>query len=97
MNDTSEWARQKQREIIFAKTEEERLLMGFEMIDYAYMVVENSIKEANPGIGRGDLVAEIFKRYYAHEFSPEQVEAITGSIRAYHAKLEQAAQAPGGQ
>jgi hypothetical protein len=40
---------------------------------------------------------EIFKRYYAHEFSPEQVEAITGSIRAYHAKLEQAAQAPGGQ
>jgi hypothetical protein len=89
MNDTPEWARQKQREIIFAKTEEERLLMGFEMIDYAYMVVENSIREAHPGIGQGDLVAEIFKRYYAHEFSPGQVEAITASIRAYHARQEQ--------
>jgi hypothetical protein len=88
MNDTSEWARQKQREIIMAKTVEERMLMGFDMIDFAYMVVENSIKAANPGIGKGDLVAEIFKRYYGHEFPPERVEAIMASIRAYHARLE---------
>ncbi len=89
MNDTNEWARPKQREIIFAKSEEQRLFMGFEMIDYAYMIVENSIWEANPGIGRGDLVAEIFKRYYAHEFSPGQVEAIITRIRAYYAREEQ--------
>ncbi|MCU0451884.1 MAG: hypothetical protein MUC97_18885 [Bernardetiaceae bacterium] len=90
MNDTAEWARQKQHEIIFSKTQEERLLMGLEMIDYAYQVVENSIRQAHPGIGRGDLVAEIFKRYFAHEFPPEQVEVITAHIRRFHAQREAA-------
>jgi hypothetical protein len=51
------------------------------MIDFVRKIVESSIREANPGISAGDLKAEVFKRYYAHEFPPDELEKIMEALR----------------
>jgi len=84
MNDTTEDARKTQLAIIFSKTEEERFLMGIEMIDYVRMIVENSIREENPIISDIDLKIAVVKRYYAAEFSAEEMGRIEQSMRSYH-------------
>ena len=84
MNDTTEDARKMQLAIIFSKTEEERSLMGIEMIDYVRMIVENSIREENPIISDIDLKIAVVKRYYAAEFSAEEMGRIEQSMRSYH-------------
>lgn len=86
MNDTTPEARQKQLSIIFSKSPEERFLMGIEMIDYVYMVVENSIKAENPNISLIDLKIAVFKRYYGKEFSKEEMVRIEDSMRNYYQK-----------
>jgi hypothetical protein len=87
MNDTTEEARKKQLEIIFSKTPEERFMMGIEMIDYVRMVVENSIRAENPNISPIELKIAVFKRYYAHEFSQEEIARIEESMRKYHLRV----------
>ncbi|MBC7920795.1 MAG: hypothetical protein H7Z75_06845 [Ferruginibacter sp.] len=83
MNDTTEDARKKQLEIIFSKTPEERFLMGIEMIDYVRTVVENSIRAENANLSAIDVRIAVFKRYYAKEFSIEEINLITESMRNY--------------
>lgn len=84
MDDTTEEARKKQSGIIFSKTPEEHFLMGIEMINYVRLVVENSIRAEQPDISPLELKIAVFKRYYAHEFSKEELERIEESMRAYH-------------
>lgn len=81
MKDTTEEAERKQREIIFSKTEEERFLMGIEMIDSVRQIVANSIREKHPGISETELKVEMFKRYYSNDFPPDELEKIIRWMR----------------
>ena len=82
MTDTSEDARQKQREIILSKTVQERLVMGLQMMEDVRQIVLNSIRIKNPGISEVDLKIEFVKRYYKNDFSPERLADIIQWFKA---------------
>ena len=84
MNDTPEHIRKIQYDIIMSKTPEERFLMGIEMMEDVRRMVEGSIREQNPGISDIDLRIAVFKRYYSKDFTPERLNDIIESMRAYH-------------
>lgn len=81
MKDTTEEAEKIQLEIILSKTNEERFLMGIEMIDSVRQIVANSIREKHPGISETELKVEMFRRYYENDFTPEQMADIIRWMR----------------
>lgn len=81
MLDTTEEFRKKQIEIILSKTPTERARMGMEMIDAVYYTVKNSIKAMYPHYTEKEVIAELFRRYYKDDFSPEKVTEIMEMIR----------------
>ena len=81
MLDTSEEFRKKQAEIILTKLPEERVRMGIEMIDSVYFTVKNSIKSLHPTYTEKEVAAELFRRYYKDDFSPEKVEEVMERIK----------------
>jgi len=83
MLDTSHEIQQKQLEIIFAKTPQERFLIGAETIDFGRTMVESSIKQQNPGICELDLKIAVFKRYYSTIFEKEEMDRIIRSLINY--------------
>jgi hypothetical protein len=87
--DTPDHIRRKQLEIIGNKTPEERFLLGCKTIDDVRAMVENSIRRENPGISEIDLKIAVFKRYYKKDFSEEEIEKITASMRAFHERQSQ--------
>jgi hypothetical protein len=76
MQDTTPEIRQKQFEIIFYKTEEERLMMGLEMMEDMRKMVMRSINLKKPGISETDRKIEFVKRYYKPDFTTEQMDRI---------------------
>ena len=86
MQDTPENIIQKQREIIHAKSPDERFMMGVEMINFGRKMVESSIRQSNPNISEIDLKVETFKRYYSQSFDPEELNEIIKGLRAYWGK-----------
>jgi hypothetical protein len=85
MTDTPAHIYQKQYEIIAAKPMSERIQLGFDTIDTTRLWIENSIRQASPGIEPSDLAVAVFLRYYQYDFPEKQLEQIIQSIRAYHA------------
>jgi hypothetical protein len=79
---------QKQLEMVQAMTPAERMQQGWDIIDFVRQTVENSIREANPGISEIDLLIAVFERYYGHEYDDEMKARIIASIREYHEKEE---------
>jgi len=84
MLDTKEKILQKQREIIFSKTSEERFLIGVETIAFGRTIVESSIKRLKPNISEINLKIAVFKRYYENIFSKENLEKIISSMTYYY-------------
>jgi hypothetical protein len=82
MLDTTKDMQDKQREIILSKTPAQRAQMGMDMIDFAYNTVKRSILAQNPSLSKGELVVEIFKRYYRHEFSETALQVIIADMLA---------------
>ena len=89
MQDTPEHIIQKQREIIHAKSPDERFMIGVEMINFGRMMVESSIRQSNPQISEIDLKVETFKRCYSQSFDPEELNKIINGFRAYWEKALQ--------
>ena len=83
MQDTTPKFRQKQIEIIFSKSLEERSAIIADMIDSVYLIVRNSIAARKTELTEREIVAEIFERYYKNEFSPEQIRLIKSKIVAF--------------
>jgi hypothetical protein len=81
MGDTTPETRQKQREIIFSKTEEQRLMMGLEMMEDVRKIVLRSIKLENPAFSETECKIEFVRRYYKDDFSPAQLNDIMCSFR----------------
>jgi hypothetical protein len=88
MTDTPRHIYKMQHDIIVAKPMQERMLMGFAMIDDARTIVENSIKIKNPSITKAELAVAVFKRFYKNDFPPELLEKIALGIYQYHQKAE---------
>ena len=82
--DTPEAIHQLQLKIILAKSERERFLMGVDMIDTTYNLVKSVILEKKPNISKGELIAEIFYRYYQNDFSTIEIEKIMQEIKISH-------------
>jgi hypothetical protein len=81
MQDTAPEARQKQFEIIFSKTEQQRLSMGVEMIEDMRKIVMKSIYLKNPGISAIDSKIEFINRYYRHDFTPGEFSAMSSMVQ----------------
>lgn len=84
MKDTTDEMLNKQREVIFSKTPQERFMMGIEMNEDVRKIVESSIKNKNPDISRLDLKIEVFKRYYTNDYSQKELDLIIESMRRYY-------------
>ena len=84
MLDTSDNIIQKQREIFFAKTANERFLIGIETIAFGRIIVENSIKQSKSNISELELKIAVFKRYYKDVFNKDEFDKIISSLTSYH-------------
>ncbi len=84
MLDTSEEMLQKQREILFSKSDNERFMIGVKTIEFGRTLVESSIKNTNPDITEIDLKIAVFRRYYTNTFSKEKLEKIIQLMEAYY-------------
>jgi len=84
MLDTTTEMIQKQREIFFLKTSNERFLIGAETIAFGRVMVESSIKQKDPQISELDLKIAVFKRYYESVFSKNELEKIISSMKYYY-------------
>ena len=84
MPDTKLEMIQKQRDIFFSKTPNERFLIGVDVIAFGRTMVESSIIQKNPGISESDLKVAVFKRYYANTFSRAEFEKIINSMEYYY-------------
>lgn len=84
MQDTPFEILQKQRELIYKKTAEERFFAGAGLIDFGREIVESGIMKNNRQISKTELWIEVFKRYYAAFFAPCDLEKIIQSMRQYY-------------
>ena len=83
MSDTPDEILRKQIEILLSKSEEERFRIGDELASFGRKVLDSSIRHENPGISEIDLKTEIFKRCYSMYYSPEEMNLIIESMRAF--------------
>ena len=84
MLDTSYDIQQKQLEIIFSKTPQERFLIGAETINFGRTMLVSGIKQKNPNISDIDLKIALFKKYYSTIFKPEDIGKIILSMTSYY-------------
>ena len=76
MDDTPPEIQEKVRELIRAKTPEERLKMGCSMYDFSKSLIIRSILEKSPGLSPAALKRELFLRFYGNDFDPERRQKI---------------------
>ena len=82
MDDTSVLIKQKMREMIQAKSPQQRLKMGCSMFDFSRQLVTSAILRENPDLKPSQLRAEIFLRFYGDEFSQGEKEKIIGHFKS---------------
>jgi len=76
MNDTHPEVAAQFRDLMKAKSNEERLLMGCSMYDTAKQIVQSAIYSQRPEITPEEMRKEIFLRFYGLEFSQADKEKI---------------------
>ena len=76
MNDTHPEVAAQFRDLMKAKSNEERLLMGCSMYDTAKQIVQSAVYNEHPGITPEEMRKEIFLRFYGLEFSRADKEKI---------------------
>ena len=76
MNDTRPGVAAQFRDLIKAKSNEQRLLMGCSMYDTAKQIAQSAIYNRCPGITPKEMRKEIFLKFYGLEFSQADKEKI---------------------
>jgi hypothetical protein len=76
MNDTRPEVAAQLRDLIKAKSNEQRLLMGCSMYDTAKQIAQSAIYNRRPGITPKEMRKEIFLKFYGLEFSQADKEKI---------------------
>lgn len=86
MNDTPPHIRQLQLAIFNKMTDGERIGICLDMMEEGMDQLKANIKRQYPDWPEGEIVAETCRRMYCNDFTPEKLEEIADSIRAYHRK-----------
>jgi hypothetical protein len=76
MNDTHPEMAVRFRDLMKAKTNEQRLLMGCSMFDTAKHIAQSAIYSQRPSITPEEMRKEIFLRFYGLEFGQADREKI---------------------
>ncbi|MHC4460118.1 MAG: hypothetical protein ACYS6W_10420 [Planctomycetota bacterium] len=76
MNDTHPEVDVQFQNLMKAKSNEQRLLMGCSMYDTAKQIVQSAIYSQHPEITTEEIKKEIFLRFYGSEFSQADKEKI---------------------
>lgn len=80
MNDTPPEIAQKYRQMLLARSAEERLKMGSSMNATARALVRASVLARDPQASPGAVRRELFLRFYGHEFDAEARERILARL-----------------
>ena len=76
MNDTNPEVAAQFQDLMRAKSNEQRLLMGCSMFDTAKQIVQSAIYSQRPAITPEEMKKEIFLRFYGQEFTQADREKI---------------------
>ena len=76
MNDTHPEVAARFRDLMMAKSGQQRLLMGCSMYDTAKQIVQSALRSRHPAITPEEMKKEIFLRFYGHQFSLADREKI---------------------
>jgi hypothetical protein len=76
MNDTNPEMAAQFRNLMKAKSNEQRLLMGCSMFDTAKQTTQSAIYNQRPSITPQEMRKEIFLRFYGQQFSRAEKEKI---------------------
>ncbi len=79
-SDTSPDMQKRYREMLLARTPEERFKMGLSMCETARRIVLASLP---PDLDETERRVALFLRYYQNDFTPAQRENIIASLRQY--------------
>lgn len=84
MNDTPPHIHQLQLAVFIKMTDGERISICLEMMEEGRNQLKANIKRQHPDWSEGEIAVGTFKRMYRDDFTPEKLEEIADSIRAYH-------------
>lgn len=80
MNDTHPEMAAQFRNLMKAKSNEQRLLMGCSMFDTAKQIAQSAVYSRRPSITPEEMRKEIFLRFYGLDFSQADREKIFSSF-----------------
>lgn len=78
MTDTPPEVERLYRQMLMARSDAERLRMGFEMLQFARALATAGLPEEHPVAVREQL----FLRFYATDFSPQERARVQAAIRS---------------
>ena len=84
MRDTSPEIEKQFLEMMMERTGQERLKMGFSMFNLARKQAIVSIRTNKPTAGEEEIRKDLFSRFYAEDFSPEDQEKILRWIGSFN-------------
>jgi hypothetical protein len=73
----------KQLEIFLSKSDYEKFLVCEDLILFGRKIIESVIIQENKNLSDIDLKVEVFRRCYADQYTAEELNRITGSMRQY--------------
>jgi len=76
MQDTPEHILQKQFDIIYQKSNYEKLMMSLEMMQLSYDMAYDLIKKQNPMLSHRQIISKRFAMMHGAEFSEEELHRI---------------------
>ncbi|MEW6247053.1 MAG: hypothetical protein AB1555_10120 [Nitrospirota bacterium] len=80
MKDTSPEIERRFREMLLARSGEERLKMGCSMHQFAQLLVRASVLARHPQATPAELRRELFLRFYGQELSPDRRRAVLSAL-----------------
>lgn len=88
MDDTPDYIKKKQFDIIMSKPFSERLHMAFDMIDFSRTLIKSGIKRENPDISPVELHIELFRAFYKNDFDEQTLNKIISQMRDFLLKKD---------
>jgi len=83
MHDTPDEVLAIQRQIMHKMSAKERVALGMRQIDDIRQLAENSLKLAHPEATLAELKVLLFRRYYAHDLGPEDLQKCAEQLLQY--------------
>jgi len=83
MTDTPPDIYKQQLQLFLSKTDDERIMVVEDLMQFGRRIVESSIIQENKNLSDIDLKVEVFRRCYADQFTTEELDRITDSMKDY--------------